>query len=72
MQVALAKSRQVQSLSLDGNRPSFLPVALVQDAPATAASDVEIVIGGRTVRVRPGFDWQTLIDVLAVLEARPC
>jgi hypothetical protein len=35
---------------------------------------VEIVLqGGRTVRVRPGFDAATLQQVLAVLEeGRPC
>ena len=34
---------------------------------------MEIVLGqGRTVRVQTGFDRQTLADVLAVLEARPC
>jgi hypothetical protein len=27
---------------------------------------------GRSVRLRRGFDRQTLADVLAVLEARPC
>jgi hypothetical protein len=27
---------------------------------------------GRVLRVPPGFDRQTLADVLAVLEARPC
>jgi hypothetical protein len=27
---------------------------------------------GLVIRVRPGFDWQTLADVLAVLEVRPC
>jgi hypothetical protein len=38
-----------------------------------AAGGVEIVLGGgRTVRVPPGFDRQTLADVLAVLEAPPC
>lgn len=53
-------------------RPSFLPVQVVEQA-AAAPRDVEIVLGqGRTVRVRTGFDRQTLADVLAVLEARPC
>jgi transposase len=57
---------------------SFLPVRVVGPAsgcPAAAeASDtVEIVLAhGRRVRVRSGFDRQTLVDVLAVLEVRPC
>jgi hypothetical protein len=34
---------------------------------------VEIVLAqGRMVRVPAGFDRQTLVDVLALLEARPC
>jgi transposase-like protein len=57
---------------------SFLPVQVVESAsqhPAVAESPhgVEIVLAqGRTVRVWAGFDRQTLADVLAVLEARPC
>jgi len=49
---------------------TFVPVRLLADhAPA----DVEIDFGnGRTVRVRPGFDRQTLCEVLAMLEGRPC
>ena len=53
--------------------PSFLPVQLVEDAAAEATNGVEIVLAhARTVRVRSGFDRQTLADVLAVLEVRPC
>ena len=52
---------------------SFLPVRVVQDAAIETARGVEIVLGpGRTVRVPAGFDRQTLMDVLAVLEAQPC
>ena len=40
---------------------------------AQATGGVEIVLAqGRTVRVPAGFDRQTLADVLAVLEVRPC
>lgn len=53
--------------------PSFLPVRVVEDAAAEATSGVEIILAhGRTVRVRSGFNRQTLADVLAVLEVRPC
>jgi len=54
-------------------RPSFLPVHVVEPRVSDADRGVEIVLEqGRTVRVRPGFDRQTLADVLSVLEARPC
>ena len=63
--------------------PAFLPVHVV--APASgcpgmaeaghplAGRGVEIILAqGRAVRVQTGFHRQTLADVLAVLEARPC
>lgn len=62
---------------------AFLPVRVV--TPGTgeagrghptaveAAGGVEILLAqGRTLRVRTGFDRQTLADVLVVLEGRPC
>jgi transposase-like protein len=59
--------------------PSFLPVRLAQQRGAETLQGVEIIMGqGGTpaqrvaVRVPPGFDRQTLVDVLAVLEGRPC
>lgn len=53
--------------------PALLPVRVVEPDATAAAGNVEIVLsGGRTVRVPPGFDRQTLADVLTVLEARPC
>ena len=60
-----------------GATPSFLPVQVVEPTSGRAgpagAEGVEIILGqGRTVRVRAGFDRQTLVDVLAVLEVRPC
>ena len=56
-----------------GLAPSFLPVRVVEDGMAEAPHAVEIVLGqGRTVRVQSGFDRQTLVDVLTVLECRPC
>ncbi len=62
-----------QRPSLHRGTPSFLPVHLTQDGPTVAAHGVEIVLAqGCTVRVRAGFDRQTLADVLAVLEVRPC
>ena len=53
--------------------PSFLPVRVVEPSLTEAACGVEIIFAhGRAVRVLPGFDRQTLADVLAVLEVRPC
>jgi len=52
---------------------SFLPVRVVDDGAAEATGGVEIILArGRTVRVRSGFERQTLVAVLAVLEGRPC
>jgi hypothetical protein len=52
---------------------SFLPVEVMEDGAAPAGGGVEIILApGRTLRVRAGFDRQTLADVLAVLEVRPC
>jgi transposase-like protein len=57
---------------------SFLPVRLVAPTSgnlgvAQPTGGVEIVLPqGCTVRAPVGFDRQTLSDVLAVLEARPC
>ena len=52
---------------------SFLPVRVVKDATTEPTRGVEIVLAhGHTVRVQARFDRQTLVDVLAVLEGRPC
>jgi transposase-like protein len=53
--------------------PAFLPVRVTSGGPAEAPRGVEIVLtNGRLVRVGAGFDRQTLAEVLAVLEVRPC
>jgi len=50
-------------------QPAFVPVQVVADATPTQASALEVVLlGGRTVRIAPGFDAATLRRVLAVLE----
>jgi hypothetical protein len=52
---------------------SFLPVRVVENAAPEATGGVEVVLAhGRTIRVQSGFCRQTLADVLAVLEVRPC
>ena len=54
-------------------KAAFVPVQVVADAVADRASAVEVVLtDGRMVRVAPGFDTETLRQVLAVLEGRPC
>jgi transposase len=56
-----------------GMAAGFLPLQVVADRPREDACGLDIVLGdGRTLRIRPGFDRQTLADVLAVLEVRPC
>ncbi len=56
-----------------GPAPSFLPVQVMGPDVTETFPGVEIVLQrGGTVRVRAGFDRQALLDVLAVLEARPC
>jgi hypothetical protein len=61
-----------------GPMPSFLPVRVVEPNLTEAeyplaGGGVEIVLArGRTVRVPPGFDRQTLADVLSLLEVPPC
>jgi len=48
----------------------FLPIHVLR---ASTAAAVEIHLGnGRTICVQPGFDQQTLRDVLAALEGRSC
>jgi hypothetical protein len=60
-----------------GKGPAFLPVRVRGDVPAWVPADhavvVEIHLGdGRMVRVGPSVDRQTLVEVLAALEARSC
>jgi hypothetical protein len=51
----------------------FLPVQVAAGRSPEAGRSLEIVLGGdRVLRIPPGFDRQTLRDVLAVLEVRPC
>lgn len=59
---------------------------LIQDAPevkapafvkldleaTTAASAVEVVLGRRVLRVRPGFDADMLLELVHLLEERAC
>ena len=56
-----------------GDASRFLPVHLLGGNSPAHAAGVEIHLGdGRMICVRPGFDRQTLREVLAALEGRPC
>ena len=60
-----------------GKCPAFLPIRVRADraaaVPVDHAAAVDIHLGnGRMVRVGPGVDRRTLVEVLAALEARPC
>ena len=51
----------------------FLPVQVATERSAEGGCSIEIALGGdRVLRVRPGFDRQTLLDVLDALEGRGC
>lgn len=50
--------------------PVFLPVHVVADEAQHPTAGIEVVLAnGRCLRVAPGFDPQTLIQVVALLEA---
>jgi hypothetical protein len=56
-----------------GTASGFLPLQVVADRGPEDGCGLDLLLGnGRTLRIRPGFDRQTLADVLAVLEVRPC
>ena len=55
----------------DHQKPAFLPVHVVtEEAKQPATRDIEIVLAnGRCLRVGPGFDPDTLVKVVDLLEA---
>ena len=50
-------------------RPAFIPLRIVE--PATMAP-LEVVAGGRSIHIRPGFDPELLRRLISALEERPC
>ena len=51
----------------------FLPVQVALENRTGDPGGVEILLdAGCAIHVRPGFDRQTLAEVLAILEASPC
>jgi hypothetical protein len=75
-QVPAPKPTLANPPSSDVAAAHFLPVTILPDPiPATAASrqPIELVLGnGRRIAVAPGFDPQTLRQLIAVVEERPC
>ena len=71
---AATSSRTKESLDLKRSpRPAFAAVTVAKAENADAVGAIEIVVRDTLrVRVARGFDAQTLGDVLAVLEERPC
>jgi len=72
--VPTPKSTPASHRSADGTTSGFLPVTILPD-PATAASrqPLELCLNnGRRIAVAPGFDPQTLRQLIAVVEERPC
>ena len=62
--------------SSDGTTSSFIPVTILPDPiPVTAAArqPLELCLNnGRRIAVAPGFDPQTLRQLIALVEERPC
>ena len=52
--------------------PAFAPLRVVGPASHPSSSALEILAGGRVVRVQAGFDAETLGRLLATLEGRAC
>jgi hypothetical protein len=51
---------------------AFLPVRVIQPPPPPSTAALEVLASGRVVRVRPGFDAETLGRLLATLEGCAC
>lgn len=65
--------KQLAEMDRRRTRPAFAPVRLVERAPERrVGGGIEIVVGARMVRVGAGFCPETLLKVLAALEAAPC
>jgi transposase len=71
----LAKREMSESLAtgVKGLATHFVPVRIVAPPSVGQTTAIEIVLSrGQRVRVRPGFDRDTLQAVLDLLEQRPC
>jgi len=52
--------------------PAAAFVKLMVDAEPAAGSAIELVVGRRVLRVRPGFDADVLLELVRVLEEPAC
>jgi transposase-like protein len=59
-----------QAQPAEAATPAFVKLTLA--AEPTAASAVELVLGQRVLRVRPGFDAATLLELVRLLEEPAC
>lgn len=72
------RGKPATSVSLGGRSAGsaaspFVPIHVLAGSSAVHAAAVEIHLGdGRMVRVGPGIDRQTLVEVLRALEVRSC
>jgi hypothetical protein len=70
------KPTPVNPRSSDSTAAHFVPVTILPDPiPSTAASrqPLELLLNsGRRIAVAPGFDPQTLRQLIAAVEERPC
>ena len=56
----------------DNMAPAFVQVDMAPATKVPAAAQIEIILArGRRVRVRPGFDQETLRQLLRLLEEKP-
>ena len=51
---------------------AFVPVRVVEPTPTASPAPLEVLVAGRIVRVRAGFDAETLGRLLSALEGRAC
>lgn len=61
--------RVLRERGLLDDAPAFVKLTI---APESTASIVEIVLGKRIVRVRPGFDADLLLELVRLLEEPAC
>jgi transposase-like protein len=62
---------EAQAQPAESATPAFVKLTL-DSAELTAPSAVEIVVGARLLRVRPGFDAAMLLELVRLLEEPAC
>jgi transposase-like protein len=64
------RERGLMDESASPAKPAFVKLAL--DAEPTTVNAVEVVLGRRVLRVRPGFDADMLLQLVRLLEEPAC